>query len=220
MPEKPPAPLFSFPVADLEHGDREIEAEIPIEWLRTAFVGTEALPRDRPGRLEVTLSKSGKDVMIRGRAEAYVVMPCARTLDPVDVDLNTEIFLLLSPGPVSPHRPARVRKTSEKAAPRPAPAKPADAKRKKKEEEKVLSEEEAAEDTYDGETVVLDPFLTEFLVLELPMFPLREDLRSGATPAIERDPEPAETGPAEREVLDPRLAPLAAIASRLRQKKE
>ena len=52
------------------------------------------------------------------------------------------------------------------------------------------------------------------------MFPLREDLRSEATPAIERPPEKAGEMRPEREAIDPRLAPLAAIASRLRDKKE
>ena len=67
---------------------------------------------------------------------------------------------------------------------------------------------------------MLDRFIREFLVLELPMVPLREDLRSEATPAIERPPETAASRTSERETIDPRLAPLAAIASKLRDKKE
>jgi uncharacterized metal-binding protein YceD (DUF177 family) len=166
----------------------------------------------------VTLSKSGKDVIVRGRAQAHVTMPCARTLDPVNVDLDAEIFLMLTPGPVA--TPAKPRKAPEKAQGKAPAGKPQGARSKKKEEERVLTDDDAAADFYDGETVVLDAFLKEFLVLELPMFVVREDLRSGATPASERDPEPAQSGSADREVLDPRLAPLAAIASRLRQKKE
>jgi uncharacterized metal-binding protein YceD (DUF177 family) len=215
------APRFSLPAVDLEHGDKELEEDIPVDWLRATFEATEATPGDQPGRLEVTLSKSGKDVMVRGSARASVTLPCARTLDPVAYDLRAEIFLMLSPGKVAVRTKPRkhAEKPADKVAAGKAPA-PQKAKKKKREEEPELSDDDAAQDTYDGDTVVLDDFIREFLVLELPMFPLREDLRAEATPAIERDPEPAVNGPDKGEVLDPRLAPLAAIASRLRQKKE
>jgi uncharacterized metal-binding protein YceD (DUF177 family) len=215
------APRFSLPVADLEYGDKEIEEDIPAEWLRATFEKTEATPGDLPGRLEVTLSKTGKDVMVRGSARASVTLPCARTLDPVGYDLRAEIFLMLAPGKAQVH--TKPRKREEKPVTKAAAGKALaaqNAKKKKREEDLELSEDDAAQDTYDGEIVVLDDFVREFLVLELPMFPLREDLRAEATPAIERDPEPAVNGPDRGEVLDPRLAPLAAIASRLRQKKE
>src|SRR5215471_9992755 len=88
--------LFSVPLADLDYGDRELDEEIPLAWLTQAFEGTEATVR-KPGRLTVTLSKNGREVMVRGKARAYVTMPCARTLDPVDFDLEPEIFLLLAP---------------------------------------------------------------------------------------------------------------------------
>lgn len=213
-----PAPRFSLPAADLEYGDKEIEEDIPVEWLRTAFEHTEATPQGEPGRLEVTVSKSGKDVMVRGSATASVTLPCARTLDPVAYDLKADIFLMLSPG--KPPAPIKHRKDEGKQPTRATQAKAAAPKKKKRDEERELTDADAAQDTYDGETVVLDEFVREFLVLELPMFPLREDLRAEATPAIERDPEAALAGPDKGEAIDPRLAPLQAIASRLRQKKE
>jgi uncharacterized protein len=229
---------FFVPVADLDYGDREFDEEIPVAWLQKAMENTEATPRGAPGRLEVTLSKSGREIMVRGHAHAQVTMPCARTLDPVDFDLDAEIFLLLSRGggPGTPHASPRSRRADgPKAAKGPkAAASPAqtgkagksgkpgpNAKKARREEEVPLAEETAATDTYDGEDVVLDPFVREFLLLELPMVPLREDLRSEATPAIERPPidsgEDDRTAPKE---LDPRLAPLAALKSRLGQKKE
>lgn len=227
---------FFVPVADLDYGDRDLDEEIPVAWLEKAMENTEATPRGTPGRLEVTLSKSGREVMVRGHARAQVTMPCARTLDPVDFDLDAEIFLLLSRGggPGTPHASPRSRKgDGAKAAKSPKAAvssvqtgKPGKTgkpgpKKARREEEVPLPDETAATDTYDGEDVVLDPFVREFLLLELPMVPLREDLRSEATPAIERPPidsgEDDRTAPKE---LDPRLAPLAALKSRLGQKKE
>jgi uncharacterized metal-binding protein YceD (DUF177 family) len=210
------APLFAVPVADLDYGEREIDEEIPVAWLGTAFFATEAVPNGQPGRLVVTVSKSGREVMVRGRARAQVSMPCARTLDPVRVNIESEIFLLLRPGaPALPQSKQEKPRKKQVARALVAPRAP----RRERDEDKPLSDTDAAEDTYDGEKVVLDRFIQEFLVLELPMFPLREDLRSEATPAIERPSGEAEIRP-EREAIDPRLAPLAAIASRLRDKKE
>ena len=210
------APLFSVPLADLDYGEREIDEEIPAPWLSRALAGTEAVPRDKPGRLTVTVSKNGREVMVRGRARAYVTMPCARTLDPVAYDLSPDIFLLLGPpteaSRQAPRIPSKkpvstaadgVKGNPKKAA---APARKAGcaADRKRREEDTVLAEEEAARDTYEVDRVTLDPFLREFFLLELPMVPLREDLRSEATPAIERplEPAPEEGQPAHEARID------------------
>ena len=106
-------------------------------------------------------------------------------------DLRAEVFLLLAPAaaPAGPKRPKQDRAKKK-------PAGPADASGKKpgkkpKEEDPALEDDSAARDTYDGDKIVLDPFVREFLLLELPMVPLREDLRSEGPPAIERPPEPA-----------------------------
>ena len=220
MQEKP---LFSVPLADLDYGERELDQEIPREWLQKTFAETEATPRDKPGRLTATVSKNGREVMVRGRATAYVTMPCARTLDPVDFDLTADIFLLLGPPTSGPARPSPKANAAAKNPPA-SPNKRGDrgekADRRKREEDAALAEEEAARDTYEADWVNLDPFVREFLLLELPMVPLREDLRSEETPAIERPLEPAPEGRQAHEAIDPRLAPLADIASRLRAKKE
>jgi len=220
--------LFSIPLAHLDYGEREIDEEIPLAWLTQTLQGTEATVRGDPGRLTVTVSKNGREVMVRGKARAQVTMPCARTLDPVNFDLEPDIFLLLAPPGEGVPRPAPTKRARPAQSPKaqPGPAKKPERKptggreRRKKEEEALLAEEEAARDTYEADRVTLDRFVREFLLLELPMVPLREDLRSEATPAIERAPEPANQGRPAGEAIDPRLAPLAAIASRLRAKKE
>jgi uncharacterized metal-binding protein YceD (DUF177 family) len=211
-----PRRAFSIKVADLEYGDREIDEEIPVAWLETAFTGYEATPRGRPGRLTATIAKSGRDVMVRGRAQASVSMPCARTLDPVDVDLDAEIFLLLRPVSSGP-LPGEKRPRKQNPA---APQKAGKQRRERSKGEAVeetLDEADVAKDTFDGENVVLDDFVREFLILELPMFPLRPDLRSAEATGIEPPFPDARSGQVEKEI-DPRLAPLAAIASRLSEK--
>lgn len=216
---------FVVPLADIERGPRTVTFTLDEAWLSQALEGTEATPR-RAGSATVELSKSGKSVMIRGRAEAPLSMPCVVTLEPLDIDVSAEIFLMLSPAAseVSP-------KLSKKGRSAPEPAKESkDApsagrgastrKRSAKDEEEegeLLDERAAARDTFEGSQIELDPFFREFIVLELPMFPRRSDLPSpegpaiGAPPADSGEPEPA---------IDPRLQPLAALRSRMRESKE
>jgi len=61
---------------------------------------------------------------------------------------------------------------------------------------------------------VLDEYIRESILLELPMVPLRSDLRDIDNPAIPRPPEDANNGTGNR--IDPRLAPLAELVGRLK----
>lgn len=207
---------FSVKLADLEYGDQELDEEIPVGWLEEALTGSEATSRGLPGRLTATVSKSGRDVMVRGRATAAVSMPCARTLDPVDVDLDANIFLLLRPATAPSAAERRPRKEKEGAPKRPPKQRREGQKPPAREE--ALEDSDAARDTFEGEEVVLDGFLREFLMLELPMFPLRPDLRSDEATGISGPPIPEAPSAREGKEIDPRLAPLAAIASRLSEK--
>jgi len=221
-------PDFIVPLADLERGPRNARFVIGETWLRNALEGTEATPSGPDGELSLELTKNGREVMVRGTAKVSVTMPSARTLRPVTLEIAPEIFLLLAPaepleaasrrrrrGPAA----ARAVRNAEARGRRQAPA-PTKGRGGGWADDPALSDNEAASDTYSGEQIVLDPFVREFLVLELPMVPLLEDdeeqaagLRSGEDPAI-RPPSPAGDGAA----IDPRLRPLAEIASRLRSK--
>ncbi len=207
-------PAFSIPAADLERGPKSLTAPLPNAWLRLILADTDAEPQG-DGSLDVELMKTGRSVMVRGKASARVTIPCVVTLEPLPFELNPEVFLLLSPSETA-QRPHGSRKSPEK------PGSP-ERKRSKKRvndgdgEDIELSEDDAAKDTFDGENVVLDGFIREFLVLELPLYPRRADLPSEPTPA---NPPPPSAPVAEAPV-DPRLQPLAAIAKRLgEQKKE
>ncbi len=206
---------FVVPLADLELGPKTIDFDLSLSWLSAAFTGTEATA-EAPGTLSVELVKSGAEVMVRGHAAVRITMPCSRTLEPVHLALEPEIFLMLSPASSTPGvrkpRPARRRKgRAETTASAESPAK------KKKyrawDDDPPLDGGSVASDTFDGEQVVLDDFVREFLLLDLPMFPVRSDLPPADKAAI--PPAPLEEAEAP---LDPRLAPLAAIAERLRKK--
>lgn len=89
-------PELLVPVADLERGPKHITFELSEPWLRNALEGTDASTTG-PGELDVTLSKNGGEILVRGHVKADLTMPCVITLDPVPVPVQTEILLMLSP---------------------------------------------------------------------------------------------------------------------------
>lgn len=206
---------------DLERSDQRRRWEVPPEWLDWALSESDARSDGTAGSLEVYLKKSGTEVLVKGEAHASVTMPCARTLEPVQVRLSAEIYLLLTP-----RRPSKSPKARGKAEAKVAGGKAvaggkgaggkaaavkehSSKARDDDEADELLSSELAARDEYEGETVVLDAFVREHLLLELPLFPVKSDLPFDRTPAT--DPPPDERG------VDPRLAPLAALASQLQR---
>lgn len=216
------SPLYVVPVRDLERSDLHRSWEIPTSWLAHALSETEATAEGAPGQLELYLKMSGREVLVKGTARARVVMPCARTLEPLTIPLEAEMYLLLSPrAPVVPERPERSRpergRPEHKRGARDDAA-GRDRKRTKAppaEVERELSAEEAGRDHYEGDTVVLDEFVREHLLLELPLFPVKSDLPSEPVQATGSLPEPAASD--EPAPLDPRLAPLAAIRSGMKR---
>ncbi len=212
---------FAVSVADLERGPRQLRCELGVPWLKAVFDGTEAEPRGA-GELSVTLTQSGSRVVVRGTASAPIVMPCARTLDPVELELTAEVFLLLCPatGSESVEAPGRERRSGKQPARTglrmESTAVAARRSARSGRKDRLLSSDEAAEDTYDGETVVLDDFVRQFLLLELPAVPLRSDLHATERLAIPPSPQSGESGTTDS--VDPRLRPLADIASRLLSK--
>ncbi len=199
---------FVVQLADLEHGEKHAEWDIPPAWLKAATADTEAEPRGGTGHLDLVLQKNGRDVVVRGRVDCPLSMPCARTLEPVDVDVDAEVFLMLSPA--AAEDTGKRRNSGDKGRKR---------RRGAAEPDRELSDEEAAADTFTGDEVVLDHYIREFILLELPLFPLR----SPASPAISTRPDGSagvSTASADEPVIDPRLAPLQEIAQRMRKKEE
>jgi uncharacterized metal-binding protein YceD (DUF177 family) len=216
---------FIVPVADLERGPRTVTFTLDEAWLREALEGTDATPR-HAGSATVELSKSGRDVMVRGRVEAALSMACVVTLEPLDIDLNPEVFLMLAPAPSEP-KALSARAAKRRAAGGPERTEGTSVARggaprrrggdDELEEGELLDPSSAARDTFEGSQIELDSFFREFLLLDLPMFPRRSDLPLAEGPAIGAPPpEPGEHEP----VIDPRLQPLAALRSRLRDSKE
>ena len=222
-------PELVIPVADLERGPKHVEFVLSEAWLRRALEGTDA-SIGAPGKLEVTLSKNGTSVLVRGQLAADLTMPCVVTLDPVPVPVRTEILLMLSPkGGAANEHESHVARRKARPAPVETEESPKKAGRERAnraksvgkaeghwEETPVLDDETAGQDTFEGHEIALDDFVREFLVLELPMFPRRSDLPTGDAAA--NPPLPAGSQAGGEKPLDPRLSPLAELKSRLEQK--
>ncbi len=240
-------PEFVVAVADLENGPKVVDFCISEAWLRAALEGTQAETRGA-GRLHAELSKNGREVLVRGRAEVSVTLPCVVTMDPLPFELRPDILLLLSPAAGAPaaarakvgqsaRRGAAANTTVGQSARRGAAGSETaaqsspGAKRKKKKkawnDEPELTQGEAGRDTFSGDQVVLDDFVREFILLELPMYPRRSDLPSPGDAASPPAAEPASSAAvgqsahaaAAADKIDPRLRPLAEIAQRLASKK-
>ena len=175
---------------DIDTAGLSVEADLPPAWLKEELAEAD-LRSEAPGHVSVRLSRSGKDIVVRGRIRAELTIPCARCLNPAPVHVDAELSLLLKPA-------------SGEAKKANGPA--------HKDVEYEFAADEAEVDTYDGETVVLDPFLREAILLEVPNFPLCSEACPGIRPA----PAAAVSEPA----VDPRLAPLEALRAKLAPEKK
>jgi len=77
----------------------------------------------------------------------------------------------------------------------------------------MLADLDVAQDVYSGEVIVLDTFVREALLLELPMMPLASGLPSTDSPGIHPTRDSAERG--GEQFIDERLKPLAEMMRRL-----
>lgn len=170
---------FAIPVHDLDAAGRAFRLRIRPAWLRGALEGTDFQPSDEEGEIDVRLSKSGRDVVIRGRVHAALVVPCARCLEPARVPISEELTALAV---LDAHGSApRAGQSDHEQEP-----------------------EDADSIPYDGETVVLDDLVRDVLLLGVPMIPLCSEACAGISQAPSESGQ-HESLPAD---IDPRLKPL------------
>ena len=210
-------PSFVVRLADLERGPKEVTFTLSEDWLTRELEDANAVPLE-PGSATLELMKTGPTtVMVRGSARVKLTVPCVVTLDPLPFELAPEIFLQLVREAETHDRAKDTAKTATKTGlavkPKPLRAKNGGKTSRRGKDDPELSDEEAAYDTFKGEEIVLDSFIREFIVLEIPPYPRRSDLPSTAESLSSR---PLEGPPAEDQPIDPRLAPLLGIKNRLR----
>jgi uncharacterized protein len=197
---------FIAQVHDLDIVGRDLDFTITPAWMRGALEGCEMQPAGPEGAAHVHLSKSGNDVLVRGKLDVKLVVPCARCLEPVQLSPKIDLSLLLQPAPTTLPTGTAAQKGG-----RARPEKGRGGKAADEPEEAELSAEAAELDTYEGEEVVLDRFLREAILLESPIFPLCSEACEGIRPAKAGDPSPE---PGGSRVNDPRFLPLLELSKR------
>ena len=183
-------PEFSFPISNLDAGGQEFRLPVRSAWLRGVLEGTAVTAPDKDGELDVRLSKSGVDVVIRGTLAADLVVPCSRCLDPAAVAIREDISILAVPA--SQARGGRDRHG---------------------ESDDDEAEEDAGEAdviAYEGETIVLDDLVRDELLLGIPMIPLCSE----ACPGIRPERQSSDAPSAVDESIDPRLRPLLRLKNK------
>ncbi|WP_437650714.1 YceD family protein [Sorangium sp. So ce362] len=214
---------------DIDLSGTSLDVPLPTDWLNAELADVNVTSR-APGQLSARLSRTGNEIIVRGRVKASVATPCARCLSPAALDIDAELSLLLRPAPKAEGRGPSHRRDDAGPSHRRDDAGRNGATKavaKVKEPEYEFSADEADVDTYDGETVVLDPFIREAILLEMPNFPLCSEACPGIGPAASREDREGGSSTLARGAveedeaapgLDPRLAPLSALREKLGQK--
>lgn len=206
---------FVFPVHDLQNAPKVVDAPLPADFIRQLLHDCEMTPfGDEPGHLQVTLTMSGHDVVVHGSVKAAMALPCARCLQPARFDVDSEISLLLTPGKPQPRASAKDAasdKGGRKKGKGGDKAEKVSGKGRRSRDDDddgyEFADEEADVDTYNGDEVVLDPFVREWILLETPIFPLCSEECPGIHPNPVAHQAPVEPD----QELDPRLRPLLEI---------
>ncbi|HTQ47826.1 MAG TPA: DUF177 domain-containing protein [Polyangiaceae bacterium] len=165
---------FSILVRDLDAAGKAVSFALRKEWMRRALEESEVQPAAGDGSLEVRVSKSGTDVVLRGKLAAELVVPCARCLEPARVSVKQDLSAL-----------AVLRSKMRDEARGKRGSKGRNGSRAGDGDEDEESPPDADMIAYDGETLVLDDLVRDELLLAVPMIPLCSE----ACPGISRPPE-------------------------------
>ncbi len=185
-------PEHLLEVHDLDAAGKTYASALEVDWVTRALDGCD-VTATAAGQVEVRFSKSGDDVVIRGRVRQPLTAPCARCLAPAPIDVDTELSLLLVPA------------SSQKASYARGKSGPPDDPRREE-----TNPGDSDLDVYDGDHVALDDFVREAILLEVPPFPLC----AAACPGIGATPQAPVPTDGD---IDPRLQPLLALSARLKK---
>lgn len=171
---------FAIPVLDLDAGGKSFRFPIRAAWVRSVLEGTDVAPGGTDGELDLRLSKSGPDVVVRGSLRAQVTVPCGRCLEQAVIRIQEELGAL---------------------------AVPASSLRASANGEDDLASEQADTMPYDGETLVLDDLVRDELLLNLPMIPLCSEGCPGISPRSNEPPAEDAIDPRLRPLLRLKKSP-------------
>jgi uncharacterized protein len=180
------APEFSVATRDLDAAGKSLHFVIRASWVRGALEGTDVSAGNADGALDVRVSKTGNDVVVRGTLSGELIVPCARCLEPARVSVKEPLSALFVPS-------GALREASGSHG---------------QEEEQTLGDADVV--PYDGETVVLDGLVRDELLLALPIVPLCSESCAG----IRREDSASGRASTPEASIDPRLMPLLSLKKR------
>jgi uncharacterized protein len=193
---------FVYPIKDLEDSVREVREPLPPTWLAKILEETDVTPSAEDGLLEASLTVTGRNVLVRGMVRTTVLVPCARCLQPSSFPIEGELALLLVPDKPPKGKSPNTKGNGEKKQRSHAVEGDDDGYQ--------IEPGETELDTYTGDEVVLDGFVREAILLELPIFPLCSEACPGIGALPSETAEPA----TEESQIDPRLAPLLELKNK------
>ncbi|MFO0663431.1 MAG: DUF177 domain-containing protein [Polyangiaceae bacterium] len=168
---------FPISVADIDAGGKAFTFPIRAVWVRGVLEDHTATTTGKEGKIDVRVSRSGNDIVVHGTLAAELETPCVRCLEPVVFKVEKEIGVMAVPA----------------------------GELKVEAEDYEFAAEEADLLPYEGETIVLDDFIRDELVLETPMTPLCSEDCPGMTHGSSASEPEAEAS------IDPRLLPLLRL---------
>jgi uncharacterized protein len=112
-------------------------------WCREAFAECDVAPTEEAGVLSVDVMRTGPEVLVRGTVRLTLATTCVRCLKPTPVTIDTSFAALYVPGAVPE------RDDDEEASP----------------------DEGPDVESYEGSRIVLDPYVRDTVLLEVPMNP-------------------------------------------------
>ncbi|MEM7136600.1 MAG: YceD family protein [Myxococcota bacterium] len=184
-------PTFVLPLQDLDESGRDWSFPVSTAWLSTALAETELRAAGDEGTLSVQAQRNGLDVLVQGRIGASLLATCARCLEDVSLALDLPITALFSPEHTRPSQAS--------------------------DDEIEVRLDETTRDYYGGSEIVLDSWVREHILLEVPMKPLCSDDCVGIAVPTEVQPPDEVFG---NSALDARFAPLLKFKEELTKKEE
>lgn len=167
---------FAIAASELDAGGKAFSFAIRAGWMREALQETHVQTGVDDGTLELRLSRSGDDVVVRGSMRADLIVPCARCLEPASVVIREPLSALFVPD-------AAMRET------------------RAGDDDGDLSPDQDDVIPYDGDTVVLDSLVRDELLLGIPMIPLCSEGCTGISPRSDEQPAEASIDPRLRPLL-------------------
>lgn len=135
--------ILTIPEIETAGGSLEKSFVLDTAWLRTALEGTEFLaPDDQSEPLHVVARQIMEDVLVEGRFRTVLGGTCARCSEPLPIEMNGTFTQLFT-------------NRTQTELP----------------EELELTPEDLERETFAGESIALDAFVREYILLEVPMSP-------------------------------------------------